>query len=153
MVSYYLDCLLGKNIYRTSGHCLEYPLDHKYRQHDKWLLPHLQYAEKIFQLLTTTKIQDESPRIPKPATKLEKRPLSSQSVTEIVMYEILDIIADYDQLMDDWRMPKHYEDIDVKAMQLTRLEKLIKCFKGELYYSVSASFEGVDKLAISIVVA
>ena len=56
------------------------------------MLPHLKYVEDVFQMLIVAKTQDETPNIPKPNIEFKGRPLSSQTLTEILMHEMLYII-------------------------------------------------------------
>lgn len=149
-----LDLLLGNKIYKHSEYWLEFPLSHKKREGDKWMFPFLEYVEEVIRTLTTAPSKGKTElNLPKTDLVFEANPLSAQNGPEILMEEMLNIINDYEELITPGaKLPDHFYSIDLKSAQLSRLEKLTKCYKGELYYSVSATFTGLDKLIITILI-
>ncbi|MEW5958849.1 MAG: hypothetical protein AB1801_14040 [Chloroflexota bacterium] len=149
-----LDLLLGHKVYKKTEYWVEHPLDHKRRMSDQWMLPYLEYIERVFQLLVTAQSKGWIElNLPKIDLVFEAKSLSVRSGSEMIMEEMLNIINDYEELITNWtNLPNYFHSIDLRSAQLSRLEKLIKCFKGELYYSVSATFEGLDKFTVTIIV-
>jgi hypothetical protein len=84
----------------------------------------------------------------------EPAPISSRTCSEFLMEEILSVIREYKEIEDylNHHPPDNYYSLELKSAQLPRLEKLLGCFRGELYYLVSVTFEGLDKFAITILV-
>lgn len=149
-----LGLLSGKHVYKKTVYWVEYPLSHKRRKDDQWMLPYLEYIEQVVQILATTS-SERSNELNLPDLNLifEPNPPSIRTGSEIMMDEMLNIIADYEELITGWEhLPEHFHSTDLTSTQLNRLEKLVKCFKGELYYSISASFKGFDKFTITVFV-
>jgi len=150
-----LDLLLGNQIYKRTVYLVEYPLQHKRRKQDEKILPILKYVEEVFHMLVMTQEQQSGTflKLPKLDLSFEISPLSSQTSSEILIDEMLSTIEDYEYLVNNPMSSREYSgSIDRETAQLDRLGKLIKCFKGELYYSMSGTFEGFDKFAITIIV-
>lgn len=149
-----LDLLFGNKLYKRTVHWLEFPLDDEIRKDDKWMLSYLEYVENIYQLLVETQTQRRVElNLPKLGSPFKAKPLYLQTGAEMIMGQMLDIIEDYkDLISSSTRLPEHFYSIDFKTVQLNQLGKLIKCFKGELPYSISATFEGFDKFAITVFV-
>lgn len=148
-----LDLLVGNRVYRKTVHWLEFPLEDEIREDDKWMLPYLKYVEETVEKLAMQSEESPELHLPKLDLVFEAKPLHLQTGAEIVLGQMLDIIEDYQDLMSSSaRLPEHFYSVDLKAVQLRQLEKLIRCFKGELPYSLSATFEGLDRFAITILV-
>lgn len=150
-----LDLLLGNEIYKRTVYWIEYPLGHKRRDCDKWMLSHLEYVESCLPILTAiAQLEgDNEPYLPKSNLMFDIKPLTLQTGGEIIMSQMLDIINDFENLSDNsTRLPEHFNAVDIKIVQLNRLEKLIACFKGKSSYSVSVTFEGFDKFSVTIVI-
>ena len=145
-----LDLLMGKIVFQKTEYWVEFPLNHKRRKSDEWMASHLEYVETVVQMLKAHSKESTRPDLPKPEITFKPNPLSLRTGSEIIMNEMLNGIKDYEDLIDSWTdLPNHFYSIDPRSVQLSRLEKLIRCFKGELYYSVSVTFEGFDKFTIT----
>jgi len=148
-----LNLLVGNRVYRKTVHWLEFPLEDKIREDDKWMLPYLKHVEETIQILATQSEESPELHLPKLDLVFESKPLYLQTGAEIVLGQMLDIIEDYQDLMSNSaRLPDHFYSIDLKTVHLSQLEKLVRCFKGELPYSLSATFEGLDRFAITLLV-
>jgi hypothetical protein len=118
------------------------------------MLPFLEYVEEVVQALTTAQSKGSTElNLPELDLVFEAKPLSVRTGPEMMMEEMLSIIKDYEELITNWtNLPDHFHSIDLRSAQLSRLEKLTKGFKGDLYYSISATFEGLNKFAITVII-
>jgi len=149
-----LDLLLGKEIHRRTEHQVTTSsTNNKSRENDEWLLPYLNYAEQVLSTLVRIQTQENNTStLPVLDLTFTPPPLASRTCSEFVMDEILTTIEEYKHIDDQLKTnpPDKYYSFELKLAQVSRLEKLIKCFKREAFYSVSATFEGLDKFAVII---
>lgn len=153
MIKRHLDFLVGNKTYKVTHHTLEYPLNDKLQDNERWMLPYLTYAEKALQILLPTKTQDiDEIDLPKIEAVFVDKPLAARTVLEIMMDEILSLIQYYKDTISSLHSEERFRQIDSRTAALNRLEKLIGCFKGEAFYAISVTFEGVDKFSITLII-
>lgn len=143
-----LTLLLGQVPYNRTVYNSEYPLTHKERKADLWMMPHLQYVETVIQKLKND-IRTSSLELPELEIAFEPARVTEQTYSEIVMSNMLNLIESQEEIAGAFSYPNS-SGPDIKTILLPRLEKLTHCFKGELGYTVSTTFEGVDRFSISM---